>query len=145
HGHCGKNVGGAMKKHGNPFEVAYTNLEPRTVIATIQGNGATPNVVTVDTSVAHNLVTGDKINIVGTLVYEETSLVVTVVTATQFTYQTSAHTEADQEVVGNVQERAFDNLLGDNTKTDAAIQDEVYADAVAAGKLNAGTTQDYAF
>lgn len=74
-------------------------------IASIQGNGGSPNTVTVDTDSDHDLTTGDSVDISGTSGYDEINLTITVISSDRFTYQTSSHTLSSQETVGFIADK----------------------------------------
>jgi len=88
-------------------------------ISTIQGDGGVPNTVTVNTTANHDLSTSDIIDVAGTANYDDVDLTITVVSPTQFTYQTSAHTISILESVGTISDkRRFDIAAGEGAISD---------------------------
>jgi len=89
---------------GTPGTTTFTKreMDPVTILA-IQGSGATPNVVTVTTTEDNNFIPGSVINIEGTSDYDELEVVVIeVITAAQFTYQTFNNTSSVANLGGEV-------------------------------------------
>jgi len=89
---------------GTPGTTTFTKreMDPVTILA-IQGSGATPNVVTVTTTEDNNFIPGSVINIEGTSDYDELEVVVIeVITASQFTYQTFNNTSSVANLGGEV-------------------------------------------
>lgn len=72
-------------------------------IASISGDGGVPNTVTVTVTGVHNLTTGAKVIVSGTVGFDETAQQTTTVTGVStLTYQTTTHTAAGPEVVGDM-------------------------------------------
>ncbi len=88
---------------GTPGTLTFTRAEGVPVaITSIQGDGASPNTVTVNTTAPHGLSEGQTVNIEGTTNYNEPEVVVaTVGSTTQYTYETLSNTEYLAEVSGS--------------------------------------------
>ena len=87
-------------------------------ITDIDGNGLVPNTVDVITSVPHGLKVGDTITIAGVVTQTDYNLdigvtVVTIISPTNFLYETTNHTEADLDTTGSV--RVLDPYSFDDT------------------------------
>jgi len=136
----GKLVAGVFEAHLAPINVAYVNRGGG-ALSSIQGDGLTPNTVTV-TATSHGLATGYRIDVTGTTNYNGADLQVTVVDQDTFTYQTSLHTQSGQEMAGTIAGKNYDHLMGDAAKTRVQIEDQIYQDLVLTGKVNPGTQQD---
>ena len=89
---------------GTPGTETFTRKESAQLsIVSIQGSGSTPNLVTVNTSSAHNLIEGQVFNIENTLNYDELEQnVVAVNSTTQFTYETYNNAESVANVSGTI-------------------------------------------
>ena len=89
---------------GCPGSTTYTKVPLSSFsLLTIQGSGQDPNIVTINTSTAHNLSVGQVFNITGTTNYNEINMVVvSVPSTTKFTYSTSSNTQFVAETVGNI-------------------------------------------
>ena len=90
---------------GTPGNFTFTRKEsPPKIIQAIQGNGATPNVVSVSTTTDSEVIPGTVVNINGTVDYDEIQVVVaSVISTTQFTYETFNNTNTVANLGGEVE------------------------------------------
>jgi len=89
---------------GTPGTATFTRKETNTAaIVSIQGNGGFPNLVTVNTTIPHNLIVGEVFTVQDTTYYDELELVVLqVLSPTQFTYETYSNQETIADTSGSV-------------------------------------------
>jgi hypothetical protein len=99
---------------GTPGTQTWTrNVVSNLTILTIAGDGDVPNVVSVETTAVHGYVLGQIINISGTANYDENNLVVTsIVSTTEFKYQTFNNTESVGEAVGSIASTGESPIIG---------------------------------